>query len=497
MFRVRSLFLGHWVCLVVHAFFCTLSLMGVVHGSPAQGRPLPIGREEVAERHGMALQVVSRGALDAGILLLEALREEPKAAPLLQRIEKDIQRTGALRELRSRHFSELIEKQKKVTLERRGDKLTATVVSQEGGKLQLAGLRDGPKEIDADELALLPLVRGFSAKTLEGTDVSVRGYAFVLAGDTKGMAGLKGTPAAEELRKDAAEFYPTALSVGAAAELLSKLAELGTPKDQVAAAKVAETLEDVMRRFQEYELVSTRRPALATLGLAAYDLLFDPSKIEAGLSASVEHLPDGRSRYTYEFRKLRQVGDFTPEHEYLKDLTDRHKGPRAPARELVIEGGLLKIGGTGVWRHALEFEGSVAFHCTFAFDQLEDVPMVCFALNDDHADSAVFFDLGNKLTVRDIPSRLLSESPRIPALGFKRMQQLSFTLAVSEGVATVHEGPKERARVDCGPRTKGSPMILVAGKNDLLVSKLVIEGRVDAGAMRGRWCRSKLAALGL
>jgi len=462
-----------------------------------QGQSLPISSTEVAEQHGLILVALSRGELDSGIARLEKLKDDPHAAAIVDRIEIDIARARLLRELRDKHITELVAKGKRVSLELQGEKVTAQVSHYAEGRLTLTGAKTGQAPIAADELLLLPLVRSFSPGVLEGADPAARGYAFVLAGDAKGIATLKGSSDADLLRSQAESVYRPALELGRAAELLTRLAARSAPADVAAATEIVRDLEQLMGSFSGLEVVAIRRPALAVLGSASYPLLFEPSKLTEGLSAKVEKTPDGTVRLTYDFAKTRETRDFIADHGYLEDVRSRYPWANTPVKDLKVEGGVLKLSGSALWRHTLEFVGKASVTVTYCYDRVDDAPILALGVFDDRASSLVGFDVGGVLWVRDIPSRLIHKSPRVPEVRFAARQQLISTLTVANGVASAHMDRKEVAKIDVGSRSRGGVCLIVSGKHDIWVSKVVVEGQVDAESLRARWVDQKIASLGL
>jgi len=467
----------------------------VIPRAPLQAQPLAVAPDEVAEQHGLILRAIARGELDAGAGRLEALGANPRASELLSYIERDRDRCRALSELRAKHIAELVAKGKRVTLECRSGKLVGVVSAFAAGRLTLSGGKGSPTDIAADELLLLPLVRSFGPTVLEGVDPAVRGYAFVLTEDSKGIAALKGSPQAEALRAESDSFYKSALELGLACELLDDLAKTGAPTDAAAAKRFTSNLEQLAARFKGLRVVAKRRRALQAAAVPAYELLFDGSKVMDGLSGAVEKLTDGRVRITYDFKKIRKISDFGAEKTYLSDFLLPHKGTTTPLRDMVVDGGVLRLGGDGVWRHKLEFTGSISVTYSFATETIEDPSVFFVGVNDDRAGSFVLSRVDTQLCVRDLPTGLEKISTPPPPRMMSSRKFFTSMLTVANGAAVVIENGKEATRSESGPRTRGGMFIALRGKNDTLFSQIVIEARVDTDGMRKRWAEAKAAEL--
>lgn len=493
---MRSLAFG-FAFVIVASFLASRPLASASVPSPVQGRTLEVGHDDVEAEHGMILRAIGRGAVQGGIERLETLKLRPAAAGIISRVDKDLARCGALRALREKHFAELIAGGKRVSLEHQGKRVVAKVIGYADGKLTLEGGKTAPSEIFADQLDLLPLVRSFSAKTLEGPDAWARGYAIVLAGDEKGVQALRGSPQADELRVDAESFYAGALRLGAAADLLAGLAARGMPTDAASARETVAGIEQLRTTYADLKLVTARGHALAPLAEAAYELVFELASLTKSLGGKLETLSDGSVRLTYDFKRAEELADFVADHDYLRDMRNGFDESNVPPRALEVKDGYLRAGGAALWRHVLEFEGPIVVTYSYGMETTKKAPVFLIGVCDDRAGSMVQCQAHGQLSARDLPTRFTNTTPLGAQRNFVPLEMITISFRVSDGMAYALENGKEKTRLECGPRNRGGLYLIVSGSNVVLFSKIVIESRLDLAAHRTRWARGKVAVLGL
>ena len=462
---------------------------------------LALAPGEVEAEHALALLEARAGKLDAAVERLEKLLTRAEVGERKPLVEREIARVKAFARLRDAHLAELVASGSKLSFEHQGKKVVAQVTGVADGNVMLADNKQKLASVPISAVDPFELARALSPTLTAGADGWARYYMYVLAGDERGLKQLKGSAAeVSELRADAAQWYPRALKLAAAAQRLAALAEKGKPHDTKAAGECIEMLVLLGKEHGELELIKTRKATLRALAALALAQQFELSKMAGMVTGRLESLPDERVRITYEFDRKEEAADFAADHAYLASFR-RQMGSLANAeRKCEVASGKLSLVGAGCLRYVLSFEAplSLQYEITLGGGGSGELSRDQFIVGacDDHDESRIDCQGFGSLWVQDRASGFRKESPQTEPFSFQPGKPNTLGLSIEAGKAssTVNGAPMKS--VEIGPRTSGGVFVFFHCATPMAFNKLVIEGKPMLDAARATWVERELTRLG-
>ncbi len=470
-------------------------------GAPVDFGALALAPDDFEAEHALALHWARHARLEDAIAKLDELSKRANVGDYAPKLAKELVRCRAFLALRDKHFAELVALGTKCTFDYQGKKLITKIKSVEGGLLVLDENKLKVASLPFTALDPYVLARSFSKATTEGADGWARWYAYVLAGDEKAVKGLKGAPEIVELRADAESWYPKALQLGAAMEVVTQLVARGLPGDPAAAQACLDALRALIAEHGELAQIAKRKPALTGLARAALKRLFALDKVAEATAAKVEVLPDSRMRFTYEFEKKEEAADFVADHAYFSAWrTNLGELDTKGEPKFELKQGAAHTLGAGCWRHAFNFEGAISVKYDVGFEGLGSAKrssLIMVAVNDDKHDSFVGCQGFGSLDARNFPTKFRKMDIITEGRAISEGAVYPIELEVKDGTATSRVSGKQIKQVESGPRTGGGVFFYVHTDSIVFFAKVVIEGKPDMAAVEARWSAKKLAELKL
>lgn len=456
---------------------------------------------EVEAAHAALLIDVREGRLEDAVIALEALHNRPGAVKFHLQIDRELVRVRKLIMARDTHLGELA-KGGKLFREIGGKRVALKVRSIADGKLLLEDNKFDIAFIEIAKLTPYELAKDFSKALSSGPDGWAKAYAFILAGDDKGVKMLKGAePDVVALREDAETFYPHALELGEAAHALQVLANSVAAADSTSAKEAVARVTELCTTHRELPLVEKRLPALQLLAELALDRIFDPKLLAESCNGKCDLLPDGRVRLSYSFDKPGELADFQPDHEYFKSwrgsLSDRTIPP-SPGVEL--QKGALVLSGAACLRHAWEFVAPIKVTYEVGFQGLNEdpkrTPLFAVGVLDDRAENFIWCQGFGSLFANHAPKHFVKSDPVSASRSIEEGSNTKLELAVENGKITTREDGQVVKEATGAPHSAGGVFLFVHSDPKVVFESFTIEAEPDLAAVKRAWVKKRLGEIG-
>ncbi len=480
---------------------------------PFDPKKLALRADDLESQHALALAEAKQGDLDGARARLAALAPRADAA-----IARELERIGALIQLRDGYFASLVAAGTKWVSEFDGKKIVAPITKVDGGMLHLGENRQGITKIPLAAIPLIEIAKQADKKEKQGVAPAwARSFAFLLAGEEKWDKTPKDeSAAAKALRADAKAFYPAAIAAADAAASITRLAAAGVPTRATDADAAIAAVGSLVREHRDVPFVTARLADLRELARLSLVVSFGQAGIAGLLAGANRTASDGRVFVTYEFDSATETEDFLPAPKVMRHFfkskakdkakdkdkeKDKDKDNTQPVT-MTVDGGDLVLAGSGALQHRLRIAGAFRFSIEFEFEHIEsnDVvnPWFEVFLHSDGQDSAILSNPRGALYVRDTKDRYEKQSISTETGLYLGTDYKLEIIGDGERVTTHLDGEKMHEAA-YGPRTAGILGFLVRCETPLRIHRLDIEGTLDPSAkdeLISTWTLRKLAELG-
>jgi hypothetical protein len=468
-------------------------------GAAFDPRSIGLAPEDLEAEHGLALQLVRAGDVEAARPRLAVLLERARGGPSERRVERDVQRLDAFAALRERFLAHLVDSPEKHTFEVEGKKVVAKVVRVEGGFVVLGENRQKLDKLPVASLTPFVVARDLPGKLASGPEGWVKPWGFVLEGDERWKKALAGDDGpVRQLRNDAEDWIGRVVAEGVVAKALDELASAGVPKDEFDAAVCVDRIDRLVKQARESKLVTARLGSLASLAESALGLEYDPQDLERALACRIERLGGQRVRVTLGFEEPQPLRGGAKPSSVLVDLQKR-SGALVTGAESRCEvaNGKLRMQGATQWQSALRFRAP-----------LDARAVVFHNGTTGEYESSFFLFAGLDSEGRYVTTtsngcmKASASSSGGPALDWncgpiEVEHEYTTVLHLDEGRATAIVDGANVASVPFASKSAGAVAILVHADVTIEVDELVIEGELDADSAREAWIAARRAELGL
>ncbi len=500
----------------IAALFSAAAAPGSAPGAPAAA-PAPLvdpafspqmiapEADDAEAQFALALSEARSGNLAGAQGTLRALAALAKTPPWPERIAREATRVEELAKLRDGYLAYLKSSGSKLSFKRNGKDVLAPIAALEGETVKLGENKLGLPSIALSELDPYELAKLAAKKEMQGgAQPWARFYAYVLAGDARWEKLLKDdAPGARELRADAKE-YAGLLRTAALARELFELSKLPLPGDAPEARLRLERLKALLTGNTGSELVKRRQAALRQLAIACLSQTRTSGDASGLLHAKSEVLPDGRTRFTWDFDAPGEDADWRRQVGYLKpwrDLFPQISVSEADSRFTEEQGHFT---GTGqvCYRSAASFNGPISVRLRYRYVETaaeHGPPRFYLLVCDDGAGSYIVVGDPGFIHVRDVKQSYDREAHATEKSAYYMDQDLEFEF-VDDGkevATTLDERPL--AKAGCGPRKSGNVVLFAHMDVPVSIDRIVIEGTIASssqGELQTRWLAEQLAALG-
>jgi hypothetical protein len=468
---------------------------------PFDPKKLALRADDLESQHALALAEAMRGDLDSARARLNLLTPRGDAA-----IARELERIGAVIQLRDGYFASLAAAGTKWVGEFEGKKIVAPITKVEGGTLHLGENRQGIAKIPLSAIPLIEIAKQADKKEKQGAAPPwARSFAFLLAGEEKWDKTPKDdSAAAKALRADARSFYPAAMGAADAAASIERLAATGVPTRATDADVALAAIGALLREHRDVPFATARLADLRELARLSLVVSFGQAGIAGMLSGANRTGSDGRVFVTYEFDTASEAEDFLPAPKVMRHFfKTKAKSKDTPQHvTIALDSGDLVLTGNGALKHRLSLAGAFRFAIEFEFAHVEsnDVvnPWFEIFLHSDGQDSAILSNPRGALYVRDTKERYDKQSISTETGLYLGTDYKLEIIGDGERVTTHLDGEKMHEAA-YGPRTAGILGLLVRCETPLRIHRIDIEGALAPSAkdeLLSTWTLRKLAELG-
>jgi hypothetical protein len=409
------------------------------------------------------------------------------ASPAKERIEREVLRLEQLTELRSAWLRAQIAAKGRIKIAVRGKEFHAPVVALDNSLVRLGENGAGVGSVALTEVVWQEAVKAATKPEQQGNARPwTRAFGLLLVGDERWEKQLKARDGeAESLVQDA----PSYAALKATSEVARSLYLLSKTPIPRTSAEIDQRLGDVKRLLGTYRadpLLQRRIDLLRQYATACIVERLRGLPPGAGLHGKLTDLGDERVRIEYSFANESEIADWIEVPRESRPLQPSAKVPAGSVR--VSQGALLGTGGMYL-RFARSFGGDVSVRYSFHFREPNGAygtPRMLWILGETSDGSYVGCDPMGDIYVR------YSEPEDSRSIRPKQRGQLDWNqdaeigIELKSGVMSTSLDGKPIATLDTVPVKGGGMGLFTETDLTFSVSRIVIEGRLDARQEAGQ-----------
>ena len=321
----------------------------------------------------------------------------------------------------------------------------------------------------------------------------------MLEGDAT-LASVSDAPGLPDLHDDAANWYPSALRLGAATQHLDELIAAGLPKDAAAASASFERLKALSALAPDVALVHERATPLLRLAKHVCEMLADPQRCMPVRAGQFTVLDADRARIAYTFDDPKEFADWVRQDDYPGEWFQRTWKIRTLPKNARLElrnGALRGVGAVGC-RLPVAFKPPLVARYHFMLSETiadDSIPAaIGIAVCDDGKGSRVVAESLGTLWAND-PRTKEQTREDAPDARYELDHEYALELRVANGSASTFVDGKQIGTLAVGEGYSGETLFLLRTDWEFALTSFELEGVFDREQQRKCWVAAQVRAL--